>query len=723
MHSTSSAFLAEALMDKEAGGFLAITDATGTLRISSDKRLEDQVAATLFFAQHGDTWQAEFALAGLLDLHDAEHQGFTELSDRQWNAHGSGRCRTLALQFDALRALLEFRRQRHDSAPLQQVSEGILQRFQQVYDGHLLGGVLASDWGTVIDSHMPIELDIAAVNLLCSLCNCKTEAPLPAHLQQHVWKLEDEVRAELNGLGAGALRQTASRARAASALARWARGNSHQEMLQLACMLLDDTFERLHDHTYGGYWDRIRYDQRVGADWLTSFKRNESPFPIKTSLDVALLLEAVELARPRESQQRREQLLKAMADFHDSHHGGFFLGKGYFWSTPVDPTVPFIRQFWAPPRQLGVFHIGNLSYLPLHIKSLEGQLACLGALHRHAANLPPAAAPHEVDLGSLRRVNNRSRLEQPHLGPLPELNVNLPAYFEWLRQARASLAVPYGLTAEMAPQGFRADRCWQVFSALHVISDLYALKAAIDDKASLIACIQASQNADGGFAEQPGQLSDVFATYCAVISLRLLGSEPLSRPACVAYLQRCQQDDGGFGNVPGYQSDIWHSNLAALSLHVLGAEAAKPQALLGFILACRYGDGGFANRPGNPPDTFSTYRAVSLLHALDHELVDAASTVAWLQGLQQPHGAFLYRPGKAVSLVGSYMAIAALYLLDARPRDIQGIEAWISRHQKQDGGFGPLNTTSATTDESFTCIQSLLILRGALSKYWVALVN
>ena len=723
MHSTSFTFLTDALMDREVGGFLAITDAAGALRISSDKRLEDQVAATLFFTHHGDEQQAEFALAGLLALHDGEQEGFTELADRHWNAHGSGRCRTLALQFDALRALLEFRRQRRDDARLQGVTKGVLKRLEQVYDSRLFGGVLSSDWTTVVDGPMPLELDIAALNLLCSLCTCTGDNPLPAHLQQHVWKLEDEVRAELDGLGAGPLRQTASRARAVSALARWARANSHQEMLQLARKLLDDTLERLHDSAYGGYWDRLRYDQRVGADWLTSFKRNESPFPIKTSLDVALLLEALELAQPRETSVRREQLLKALADFHDSRHGGFFLGKGYFWSTPVDPTVPFIRQFWAPPRQLGVFHIGNLSYLPLHIKSLEGQLACLGALRAHGAVLPQASAPTKVDTSILRVVNNRGRLEQPHLGQSPALDVDLPAYFAWLSQARASLAVPYGLTAEMAPQGFRADRCWQVFSALHVISDLYALKADIDDTASLIACIQGSQNVDGGFSEQPGQLSDVFATYCAVISLRLLGSEPRAVQACVAYLHQCQQADGGFGNVPGYQSDIWHSNLAALSLHVLGAQASEPQALLDFILACRHADGGFANRPGNPPDTFSTYRALSLLHALDRELVDPSATVSWLQGLQQPQGAFLYRPGKAVSLVGSYMAVAALYLLDAHPRDVLGVQAWIARHQKQDGGFGPLNTTSATTDESFTCIQSLLILKGALSKYWVALVN
>ncbi|QVM90729.1 prenyltransferase [Pseudomonas entomophila] len=723
MHSASYTFMADALMDREEGGFLAVTDATGAVRISSDKRLEDQVAATLFFAAHGEAEQAEFALAGLLALHDASQDGFIELGDRFWNPHGSGRCRTLASQFDALRAVLEFRRLRRDDAQLKGVTAGLSQRLQQVYDNRLFGGVLSSDWSAVIDGHMPIELDIGAVNLLCSLCACKGDQALLTHLQQHVWKLEDEVRAELDGLGAGTLRNTASRARAAAALARWARANSHQEMLQLARKLLEDTFERLHDNTYGGFWDRLRYDQRVGADWLTSFKRNESPFPIKTSLDVALLLDALALAQPHDAAERRDQLLKALGDFHDSHHGGFFLGKGYFWSTPVDPTVPFIRQFWAPPRQLGVFHIGNLSYLPLHIKSLEGQLACLKALAAHTASLPVPQAWAPADGSALRVVDNRRPLEQPHLGQMPNLDVNLPAYYDWLSQSRASLAVPYGLTAELAPQGFRADRCWQVFSALHVISDLYALKADIEDSASLVACIQASQNPDGGFSEQPGQLSDVFATYCAVISLRLLGSAPRNGQACVAYLRQCQQADGGFGNVPGYQSDIWHSNLAALSLHVLGAQANQPQALLDFILACRHADGGFGNRPGNPPDTFSTYRALSLLHALDRELVDAQATVAWLQGLQQADGPFLYRPGKAVSLVGSYMAVAGLYLLDAEPRDKQGVTDWIARHQKQDGGFGPLNTTSATTDESFTCIQSLLILKGALSKYWVALVN
>ena len=108
---------------------------------------------------------------------------------------------------------------------------------------------------------------------------------------------------------------------------------------------------------------------------------------------------------------------------------------------------------------------------------------------------------------------------------------------------------------------------------------------------------------------------------------------------------------------------------------------------------------------------------------LNKRIVDAQQTVAWLQKLQQPNGSFHYRPGKAVSLVGTYMAIAAMYLLDAQPHYLQASKDWIAAHQKQDGGFGPLNSTSATTDESFVCIQTLLILEKGLSQYWVALLN
>ena len=36
-------------------------------------------------------------------------------------------------------------------------------------------------------------------HLLCSLCACKGDQALLTHLQQHVWKLEDEVRALLLG--------------------------------------------------------------------------------------------------------------------------------------------------------------------------------------------------------------------------------------------------------------------------------------------------------------------------------------------------------------------------------------------------------------------------------------------------------------------------------------------------------------------------------------------
>jgi prenyltransferase beta subunit len=723
MPTASRSFVANALKDAEHGGYFAVIDSSGQVPICSDKRLEDQVAAARFYGLFGNQDEASFALQGLVALQDNANAGFHELSDRYFTPHGSGRCRTLAVQMSALRVLLEVGRAATDPVPaVAHITDALIGQLQQVYQKPRLSAVYSADWSQALDNQLSLENDIQALELAVELCRSGRGDTLVSLMQQHVWRIEDEVKAHLQNQDESvALLRCDTRARAVTALARWAKANHNQETLALARALLGDTLEVFHDATYGGFWDRIKLDRTVGVDWHTSFARYQSPFPVKTSQDVALLALAYREVHETCDATTMGYLYQALSGFYDSRRGGFFIGKGYFWSTAKDHTVPFIRQFWAPPRDMGVFHIGNLSYLPLHVKRLEGQFACMEVLERITDLKPlPPKAPHVL---THCVEGPQPGITRTHLGAVPHLPINLPAYLEWLQSARASLTQPYGLTAELAPLGYRADRAWQVFSALHVISDLRALDVPLQRSESLTACIQASQNPDGGFSEQPGQLSDVFATYCALVSLKLMDAQPLDADACARYLGDCQNEEGGFGNVPGYPSDIWHTNLALLSLHVLQAQVPDQPALLEYVMSCKTPSGGFGNQPGNPPDTFSTYRAISLLHILNKALPSPQQTVKWLQDLQQPGGGFLYRPDKVVSLVGTYMAIAALFLLDAQPRELDSVTDWISRHQKADGGFGPLNAPSATTDESFTCIQSLLILKGVLSPYWVALVN
>jgi prenyltransferase beta subunit len=715
----------QGLMDIEFGGFFAVTDASGKVAISSDKQLQDQIDATLYQAEHGDDAQLRFAHAGLMRLHDVANAGFHELADRYWTPHGSGRCRTLAVQLDALAALIAYQRRVPEDASNRGVIAAMLERVEALYARSTVAGLYTSDWSTPLELATSIDLDISATALLARIDNEPLGLGLVGHLQVHAENLIARVAgSDSESCVDVALSRCAVRAQVSLVLARLASVRDDNALANLARSFLLQTLALFRDPAYGGYWDRVGINGKVRCDWHTSYKHHESPFPIKTAYDVALLLQVIQALPGGASESDRVSVTAALLEFHDTCNGGLFMGKGYFWSTPDDPTVPFIRQFWAPPRQPGIFSIGNLTYLPLHLKSLKTQLAAAHAL-QSIAPVTVAQAHDNADRVSreLEVIDGGGDVQDIHPRGVPSINVDLQRYLAWLAKARASNQTPYGLTAETTPLGFRADKTWQVFSGLHVISDLHALGLQIENKASLIDCIQASQNIDGGFAEQPGHLSDVFATYCAVLSLRVLGALPADAQACVGYLQACQNADGGFGDVAGFGSDIWHTNLAVLSLHALGAKATDEQAVMAFALRCRSVDGGFGNKPGYPPDAFSVYRVVSTLFILNRRIVDARQTVAWLQSLQLENGSFHYRPGKAVSLVGTYMAIAAMYLLDAQPTHLQASKDWIAAHQKQDGGFGPLNSTSATTDESFVCIQTLLILEQGLSQYWVALLN
>ncbi|MDI2593651.1 prenyltransferase/squalene oxidase repeat-containing protein [Pseudomonas sp. 681] len=716
----------QGLKDLEHGGYFAITDASGQVAISSDKQLQDQVEATLYQAEHGDAAQLRFAHDGLMALYDGHNGGFHELADRYWTPHGSGRCRTLALQLDGLAALIAYQRRTPEDATNQALINAMLEQIGAIYARSTVAGVYSSDWSTPLELATSIELDISAAGLLATIGHEPLGFGLVGHLQVHAENLIARVAgSDSESVVDVALSRCAVRAQVSLVLARLANVRDDNALSNLARSFVQQTLALFRDPAYGGYWDRVCINGKVRCDWHTSYKKHESPFPIKTAYDVALLLQAIQALPAGVDEHDRASVTAALLEFHDAANGGLFMGKGYFWSTPDDPTVPFIRQFWAPPRQPGIFSIGNLTYLPLHLKSLKTQFAAARALQGIA---PPACVHHHDDAALVARelttIDGSGDVQNIHpTTGAPAINVDLQRYLTWLSKSRASSDTPYGLTAETAPLGFRADKTWQVFSGLHVISDLHALGLQIENKASLIDCIKSSQNTDGGFAEQPGHLSDVFASYCAVLSLRVLGAMPNDIEGCVRYLQACQNPDGGFGDVPGFASDIWHTNLAVLSLHALNAKAPDEQGVLAFALRCRTADGGFANKPGYPPDAFSVYRVVSTLFILNKRIVNPEQTVTWLQNLQLANGSFHYRPGKAVSLVGTYMAIAAMYLLDAQPTYLQESKDWIAAHQKQDGGFGPLNATSATTDESFVCIQTLLILEKGLSQHWVALLN
>lgn len=717
MRADAFRFVQRRLADVQFGGYFPVVSCDGQSVVSTDKRLSDQVEAALLWIDKKQAHAAAFAISALDNLYDRETRGFVELTDRYWNPHGAGSARSLHVQLDAARAYARYATEIGGKVYLDRALE-VLRNVATLATEGRLASAYNSDWSVPLDGTISIALQISATNFAAVLVRLGVHNHVDA-LAALVSGLTNRIESCDSLFGTSELRKCETCAKIALALANWANAVSDQSLLVTVRSFLTETITAFRDDRYGGFWDRISPQGSASVGWDIAYVDGESPFPVKRALDAALLLRAARECGCADHAIEQE-LESAIDHYKDSHAGGHFIGMGYFWSTPKDPTVPFARQMWVSRKHAGVFSIGNLTYLPLHLKTLETQVACGHVLSEGAARISPGRSETAGWLVDSPLIGD---FRDAYTHAAPHLPVDVERYLGWLRRTRPSDSGPYGLTAEIAPLGFRADRSWQVFSTLHVLADLRALQVPASAQASISECIRDCQNPDGGFSERPGQLSDIFATYCATVSLQLLYSEPINPHACIHYVNRCQNSDGGYGNVPGMRSDIWHTNLAVLALEMLGGKSMRCEDTFGFVLSCRNPDGGFGNRPGLPADTFSVYRAVSTFTGLGKRLIAERETTEWLRKLQDPTGHFIYRPGQARSLVGTYMAIAALYLMDAAPKYVDEAKAWIASHQKRDGGFGPLGTTSATTDEGFVCIQSLLILDQALSRLWVAMVN
>jgi hypothetical protein len=114
----------------------------------------------------------------------------------------------------------------------------------------------------------------------------------------------------------------------------------------------------------------------------------------------------------------------------------------------------------------------------------------------------------------------------------------------------------------------------------HVMNTLWGLQAARalgmaeEKKAETIAWLRACQLPSGGFTYQPkpmfGGVDDVAYTRAALRALALLGSGPADRAACVVWLNSLANADGGFGDRPGWLSNPLATFYALDALDALG---------------------------------------------------------------------------------------------------------------------------------------------------------
>lgn len=114
----------------------------------------------------------------------------------------------------------------------------------------------------------------------------------------------------------------------------------------------------------------------------------------------------------------------------------------------------------------------------------------------------------------------------------------------------------------------------------HVINTLWGLQALrvfgrlAERKTETIAWLQACQLANGAFTWQPkphfGGVGDAGYTWAALRGLALLGAQPINTGGCVEFLLSLRNADGGFGDRPGWLSNPVASFYALDALETLG---------------------------------------------------------------------------------------------------------------------------------------------------------
>lgn len=716
-----SQYIMEQFYDSEFGGFYASINRTKEDIVTEDKLLSDLASVIICFSELGLESEVEKLIADMENFSDQMNEGYHELLDTTNCIHNVGRVRTTKTQLLAAYAITCAGKLLKDKE-LEDKGAKLVQYVLEHFVSGNYASVFSDNWVEIIDAKV-LASDISFAILVSMRTNYNNY--LEELLKVLNW-FEDGEKALFSVVSSGGVplkeygKNLEDIAIYSLVLTELYKQYGDEEYLYKNDNLFKFVDKYMRHSLLGGFWNRCSADNIPSMDGIGAYYRNLSAYPYKSSTAEALLLIAVKRHLDNKNNKflfdLKTELEVEVKDYYDFKNEGLNMGKGCWFASATDPTVPLARLTTVPTHTLGSFYVGNTNYVPLQQKQLRSQIVAVYALmgdeHVNKKKYVPVEYKNE-------KLNKADYIVK---GSLKSSYIDTDLYVKWLRKTKSGPG--YGLTAYKSPLGFRADKSPQNFSALHVVSDLTVLNEDIENKEETLQAISSSQNSDGGFGEQPSLLSEVFTTYCVVLTSYILGKAKYDTKRCIEFLQSCQNSDGGFGNVPGYPSDAWHTNLAVLSLHILGTIPLDYNGVVSFLKCCMNTDGGYGVVPGKKSETYSTFRVLSSLIVLEVEIEDKEKTISWLQNQQDIEGGFVYQEGKFPSFVGSYHAIAALYLLGTVPKYLEECKRWLAAHQMKDGGFSrTIYGPSDTTDEGFIVIQASFMLEKLLNPYWVAIVT
>ncbi|MQY20215.1 prenyltransferase/squalene oxidase repeat-containing protein [Nocardia macrotermitis] len=255
----------------------------------------------------------------------------------------------------------------------------------------------------------------------------------------------------------------------------------------------------------------------------------------------------------------------------------------------------------------------------------------------------------------------------------------------WLRRLQTSVG-GLGWTPEHAERGIADVRaCHYATTTFHTLADTDHHTELPWRAADLIAWIRHQQMRGGGFRfAETATDPCMWATYRATASLAWLRAKP-AEPV-QEWIDNHRGRTGAYVRWSGYDvEDVWASFCAVGTLRALGSTPPAAEAIAAHIATMAVASGGYTYRDTrSAADVLSTSATILSTPGSSEE----ARLRAWIRGCQLPNeGGVMYMPARGAEVRSTLWALTA-GAFDDQPEARQRIAEWLTALQNPDGGFG-----------------------------------
>ncbi|MBR9690941.1 hypothetical protein GOV08_04625 [Candidatus Woesearchaeota archaeon] len=221
----------------------------------------------------------------------------------------------------------------------------------------------------------------------------------------------------------------------------------------------------------------------------------------------------------------------------------------------------------------------------------------------------------------------------------------------------------------------------------------------IYNKSFFIERIQSFQNADGGFGDWAKDRSKAGSTRIALISLSLLGENPLNKSSLKNFLYELQVSNLAYGNY-GFKSsfrdsdaDLSSTYAVIYSLNHLGFDIPNKNGVIAYLKDHQNEDGGFGLQTNRKSGIFwtstltHTRRGLEALDILGEKPDFYERAISFVQSRQSSSGGFSNKIGESPKVTATYNSILSFEILEKQLNNIEAVENFIKNNQKPNGGF------------------------------------